>query len=160
MPGRPLLADLDLARRLERTDAWVGVESARLYCTMYPETEATAVPVPGGYAVFRGIGSPLTQVLGLGMSGPVTESEMQQLEDFFHHRGSRAQVELCPFADRSVFRLLASREYAPVECSNMLVRRIKADMRVPEISSLPPVRRCEPEEAGLWAQTVMQGFAG
>jgi len=125
---------------------------------MYPESGATAVPVPGGYAVFRGIGSPLTQVLGLGMAGSVTEAEMEQMEDFFRARGSRAQIELCPFADRSVFRLLASRSYLPQECSNMLVRRVKADARIPGTPALPAVRRCAPEEADLWAHTVMQGF--
>ncbi|RPH35342.1 GNAT family N-acetyltransferase [bacterium] len=160
MPGKILFADLDLARRLERTDAWVGLESAKIYCSLSPDSGATAVPVPGGYAVFRGIGSPLTQVLGLGMTGPVTEGEMEQLEDFFRARGSRAQIELCPFADRSVFRLLASRAYAPLEGSNMLVKRVKQDGRVPVPPALPPVRRCAPEEAELWAHTVMQGFTG
>jgi hypothetical protein len=160
MPNRPLFADLDLARRLERTDAWVGLASAGLHSGMRPDSGATAVPVPGGYAVFRGVGSPLTQVLGLGMSGPVTEAEMERLEGFFHSRGSRAQIELCPFADRSVFRLLAARSYAPREASNMLVRRVRADARVPGSPTLPSVRRCVPEEAELWAQTVMQGFTG
>lgn len=158
MPTRAPFSDLDLARRLERTDAWVGLESAQIHCAMYPESGATVLAVPGGHAVFRGIGSPLTQVLGLGMSGPVTENEMERLEDFFRARGSRAQIELCPFADRSVFRLLASRSYAPLDCSNMLVRRVKPDTRIPAIPTLPPVRRCGPEEAELWARTVVQGF--
>lgn len=160
MPAKVPFADLDLARRLERTDAWVGLESARIHCTMYPDSGATAIPVPGGHAVFQGIGSPLTQVLGLGMSGAVTEAEMEQLEDFFRARGSRAQIELCPFADRSVFRLLAARSYAPLDCSNMLVRRVKPDTRIPVVPSLPQVRRCRPEEAEIWARTVMQGFTG
>ncbi len=161
MPNKILFADLDLARRLEQTDAWVGLESAEIYCAMYPESGATAIPVPGGgYAVFRGIGSPLTQVLGLGMTSPVTEAEMEQLEDFFHARGSRAQIELCPFADQSVFRHLAARGYTPLECSNMLVRRVKSGARTPAVADLPPVHQCPPEEAELWAQTVMQGFTG
>jgi hypothetical protein len=160
MGGKPLFADLDLARRLERTDARVGLTSAQIHCALYPESGAAAVPVPGGYAVFRGIGSSLTQVLGLGMDGPVTEGEMEQMEEFFERRDSRAQVELCPFADRSVFRLLAKRAYAPVECSNMLVRRLKPEMRIAIPSASPDVRRCGPEEAGLWAQTVIRGFSG
>jgi hypothetical protein len=160
MANRTLFADLELARRLERTDAWVGLESAQIYCAMYPESGATSVPVPGGYAVFRGVGSPLTQVLGLGMSGPVTAAEMERLEGFFHGRGARAQIELCPFADRTVFKHLAARSYAPVESSNMLVRKVKQDTRTPLPGTLPSVRRCLSQEAELWARTVMQGFVG
>lgn len=159
MGGKPLFADLDLARRLERTDAWVGLTSAQIHCALYPESGATAVAVPGGYAVFRGIGSPLTQVLGLGMDGPVTEGEMEQMEEFFERRDSRVQVELCPFADRSAFRLLAMRGYAPLEGSNMLVRRLKPEMRVDIPVTSPVVRRCGPEEAELWAHTVIRGFS-
>jgi GNAT superfamily N-acetyltransferase len=157
--SRQLFADLDLARRLERTDAWVGLSSAQLHSAMYPDSGATAVPVPGGYAVFRGVGSPLTQVLGLGMAGPVTEREMDQLEGFFRVRGSPAQIELCPFADRSVFRLLAKRSYALWEASNMLVRRVRPDARSSVLPAAPSVRRCVPEEAEVWAQTVMRGFS-
>lgn len=160
MPSRTLFADLDLARRLEQTDAWVGLESAEIHCAMYPKSGATAVPVAGGgYAVFLGVGSPQTQVLGLGVTGPVTGDEMEELEDFFYARGSRARIELCPFADRTVFRLLAARSYVPLECSNMMVRRVKPDGRIAAVPTLPPVHRCAPEEAELWAQTVMQGFA-
>jgi len=158
MPNRALISDLDLARRLERTDAWVGLQSAQLSCALYPESGATTIPVPGGYAVFRGIGSPLTQVVGLGMSGPVTTADMEQMEGFFHNRGARAQIELCPLADRSVFRLLAARSYVPLDCSNMLVQRVRPEARTASAPALPPVHRCPPEEAELWARTLMQGF--
>jgi hypothetical protein len=92
------------------------------------------------------------------MTGPVTEEEMEQLEDFFHARGSRAQIELCPFADRSLFKMLAARSYAPLECSSMLARRVKTDARIPVSPTLPSVRRCSPDEAELWAKTLMQGI--
>lgn len=78
MSTKPLSADLDLACRPGSTDAGVGLESARIFSVTYPESGATAVPAPGGYAVFRGIGSPLSQVLGLGSSGPVTGRGMEQ----------------------------------------------------------------------------------
>ncbi len=79
-------------------------------------------------------------------------------EGFFHAGGSHAQIELSPFADRSVFRLLAARSYAPLDCSSMLVRRVRPDARIPLAPSVPPVNRCGPEEAELWARTVIQGF--
>jgi multidrug transporter EmrE-like cation transporter len=67
-----LIADLLLARRLESTDAWVSLLSAQIHAQLYPGSGALAEPVAGVYAVFTGVGSPLTQAIGLGMKGPVT----------------------------------------------------------------------------------------
>ena len=40
----------------------------------------------------------------------------------------------------------------------MLVQRIRPEVRTTAAPALPPVHRCGPEEAELWARTLMQGF--
>ena len=75
--------------------------------------------------MFTGVGSPLTQAVGLGMKGPVTEPEMERLEAFFEVRGSPTQIDLCPLADPSMLELLSLRGYRLREFSNMLVRPLR-----------------------------------
>ncbi len=159
MNRQRLFVDPALARRIELTDAWVGVESARIHAQLHPESGVAWIPVSGGYAVFTGVGSMLTQVLGLGTAGPVTGAELDEVEEFFKVRGANVSIELCPLADRSILPLLATRGYAIAGFSNMLVRRL---------ALAPPaggpaectVRHCTPTEGDLWARTVLEGFSG
>ena len=125
-------ADLGLARRIESTDAWVGVESARFHAQLHPESGTTWMTVPGGFAIFTGVGSTLTQVLGLGTSGPIREEDLDSLEEFFKVRGAGVSIELCPFADRTVLSLLGTRGYSIAGFSNMLVRRL-----APPVPTIP-----------------------
>ncbi len=151
--------DLALARRIESTDAWVGLESVRIHQQLHPESGATSLPVPGGYALFTGVASPLTQVLGLGMQGPVRETEIEDMEEFFHARGADVSVELCPFTDRSVLPLLGLRGYVMAGFNNMLVRRLAPPVPTP-IPGQFTVLPCTPSEGELWARTILEGFPG
>ena len=158
-PKAPLIADLLLARRLESTDAWVSLLSAQIHAQLHPASGALAEPVAGGYAVFTGVGSPLTQAIGLGMKGAVTEPDMEQLEAFFEVRGSPTQIDLCPFADPSFIEQLSLRGYRLREFSNMLVRPLREGGVRPAGDGGPRVQQCTPSEDDLWARTVAQGFA-
>jgi hypothetical protein len=82
-----IYADTHLARRLEAAEA----ANAR-GCNNQPGS--AMLEVAGGFAIFVGIGSPLTQAVGIGLNGPVSEAEIQQLEQFFHSRGSRVSIDL------------------------------------------------------------------
>ena len=158
-PSSGFFVDGALARRIEITDAWVGLESARIHAQLYPASGATSLPVPGGYALFLGIGSPLTQTLGLGMSGEVASEHVAAVEDFFRSRGADVLIELCPLAHRSVVAVLADRGYGVAGFSNMLVRRLGNPVSPASIADLT-VKFCEPSEAFVWAQTILEGFVG
>ncbi len=154
-----LFADLPLARRLESADAWIGLESARIHAQLYPESGAASLPVGGGYGLYTGTGSPLTQVLGLGMEGEITATQMDEVEGFFRMRGAPVSIELCPLADRSLLPLLAQRGYLLTAFSNMLVRRCAPPAPpAPVVEAV--VRRCSPAEGEVWARTVLEGFMG
>ncbi len=56
-----------------------------------PDSGATSLPVGGGYAVFMGAGSPLSQVQGMGLFGPVDDEELERMEAFYRERGSPVQ---------------------------------------------------------------------
>jgi GNAT superfamily N-acetyltransferase len=152
-----LFTDQSLARRLEGADAWGGVECARAHARLYPDSGAASELVAGGYAIFAGVGSPLTHALGLGMSGPVSKAELAQMEDFFQSRGAPATVEMCPLADASLLKFMGSR-YRVAEFSSVLIRPLSRRESFPPLNTGVRVRRASPTEVDLWVSTVAQSF--
>ena len=55
------LSDLTLARRLERCEARTNAAFVETRARLRPESNATWIECAGAYAMFDGIGSPLTQ---------------------------------------------------------------------------------------------------
>ncbi len=149
----------DMARRLEWAEARGGFETAQAMRRFRPEMNASALPFAGGAAVYCGVGSPLTQALGSGMAGRVTQSEVDEMEEFFRSRASLARVVVCPFADSSLLAALNERGYRVVEFENTLARSLE-DYE-PSISPYPiEVRRVKKDEFDLWGRTLARGFAG
>jgi len=154
-----LFADLALARRLEAMEALACVDTARSVARMHPEIPTATASIAGGWAVFTGVGSPISEARGLGMDGPVTEADLETLEEFYRSRGDAVRMEVCPLADASLHQLLAQRNYRLMEFSNMLARPLDPGAWVRCHFAGVSTRRAEPEESALWAQTVAQCFA-
>lgn len=150
--------DQKLARRLESTDAYSGVEFTRAHARMNAGSIATAEPFAGGWAIFGGVDSPLTQAFALGLDGPVVEDEIERMEEFFHSRGASVDVELCPYADPSLVRIFKDRSYTLLEFSNVLARKLTPDDAGMDSNGEVLVRRSEPHEVRLLAETVGRGF--
>ena len=154
-----LFADLDLARRLEDADAWFKVAYAEAQATLDPAIGATSEAVGGGYAAYVGSRSPLSRAVGLGMHGPVSADEMQQVERFFHTRDAVARVDLCPLANLSLVTWLNAHGYQLADFKNVWVLPLSDANTFPLPESLT-VRPADGSEEGLWVQTVSQGFTG
>jgi GNAT superfamily N-acetyltransferase len=150
--------DRVLARRLESVDAYAGVEFARAHARFHPDAGSTAEPVAGGWAIFAGPDSPLTQAFALGLNGPVAEDEVERMEEFYRSRRAMVNVELCPYADTSLVEIFKARGYGLLEFSNVLVRKLTPDDARVSFNGEVRVRRPEPHEVGLWAETVARGF--
>ena len=147
-------ADIDLARRLERTEALGNAEFVEARARAFPDRGATWIEVAGTYAMFDGVGSPLTQTFGLGVFEPITAEHMDTIEEFFQSRGAEVFHEVCPLANLSLFKLLNERGYGPVELSNVLYRPISVDLRLDAGRNEDiKVRVVEQNEVDLWAQT-------
>jgi GNAT superfamily N-acetyltransferase len=154
MTGYPL-ADLALARRLERTEARANAAFVESRARAQPESGATWTEVAGAYAMFDGVGSPLTQTFGVGVFDPVGPAEMERLEAFFAERGAEVFHEVSPMADPALLGVLAERGYRPVELTSVLFR---------PTTDAPPgvgvaVRRTGPDEAALWARVAAAGWS-
>lgn len=150
--------DQKLARRLESTDAYAGVEFTRTHARMNADSIATAEPFAGGWAIFGGVDSPLTQAFALGLDGPVEADEIERMEDFFHSRGASVDVELCPYADPSLVQIFKDRGYTLLEFSNVLVRKLAPDDANLDSGKEVLIRQPERHEIRLLAETVGRGF--
>jgi hypothetical protein len=140
-------ADRALARRLETAEA-----ANSRGCAGYPG--AAILEIGGGCAIFVGAHSPLTQAVGIGLNGPVSEAEVGEMEAFFLSRGAPVSLDLCPLADAALVDILAARGYRLTNFNNVLVRSLAGA----ELLLTARVRRCLPGESDLWAHTVGHGF--
>lgn len=149
-------ADLDLARRLERAEGTANAAFVDARAQTTPDAGASWIDVGGVYAMFDGVGSPLTQTFGLGLFNPFLEPEFDQIEAFFGERGATTSHEVSSFAADATVGLLPVRGYVPIEHSTVLLRDTSP---VTLAGSHITVRVLPPSEAEAWAGISAQGWS-
>jgi len=150
--------DLELARRIELAEAHAAVDGAKICCNLKPSLGAAVEPIAGGYAVFCGADSPITQAVGLGLNGPVDQQEFDHLQDFYFSRREAVRVETCPLADPSLIEHFSHKQYRVSEFTNVMVRPMQRQDSWPSASGVQ-IQRVSAEHIELWVLTVAQGFA-
>jgi len=153
-----LLLSLDLARELEFAETEVAVCGAETMQQLTPEVGTAVLQIAGGYAVYCGANSPVTQAVGLGLNGPVSAEEFDRLEEFYFSRNEPVRAETCPLADASLFAFYRERGYGVTEFSNVMVRPINSAERWPEPDGVE-IWKAGRQEMDLWTLTVAQGFS-
>ena len=156
-PAFPLV-DIGFSRRLERTEGHANARFVESRARHAPEIGACWLDAGGASAMFDGVGSPLTQTFGLGMSGPVTTDVLDRLEAFFTSRGSDVVHEVSPLADPSALTLLNERRYRPCELTSVLFQPLPAASAADSVSTEVTVRRVDAGEHHVWAQTAIRGW--
>lgn len=151
--------DLAFVKRLERAAAVSGQECGEAVRELAPQTQAAIEEIAGGIAVYTGVDSPITQAVGVGLDGPVTEKELDRLEDFFFSRGAPVALELCPFIHPSLVELLRKRPYRLEEFSNVLAREMRPGEKFPPPARGVAVRPAEASEVKLYTRVLTEGFA-
>lgn len=151
-----LFLDLDLAREIELAEAEAAVACARMMISK--GADAATETIAGGYAVYCGANSPITQAVGLGLDGPVSGEEFDMLEEFYFRRKEPVRVETCPLAAPTLLEHYKERNYHVSEFSNVMVRPVGKIPRARLTAGLE-TQKAGPEELDLWTLTVAQGFA-
>ncbi|HYP13385.1 MAG TPA: GNAT family N-acetyltransferase [Bryobacteraceae bacterium] len=148
-----------LARRLEHAQAADDAGCAEAACSLDPCSEATVVSTAGGYLTFCGPNSPLTHAIGVGMNGPVSEEELEEIEEFFQSRDASVTIDITPHTDHDLRSMLCERGYTIAEFLNVLVREVRPDEPKPECPTQAQVRRIQdPRETELHSRTMLTGF--
>ena len=144
--------DLSLPQRLERTEASANAAFVEARARLMPEVGAAWRDIDGTYAMFDGVGSPLTQSFGLGLFGEVTDNHLASLETFFVERGAAPQHEMSVLAGNAALAPLAARGYRPIELSTVLVQPV-VDAPRPALPRSLGVRVIGADEVDRWATT-------
>lgn len=157
MPPHTLVADLQLARKLERAEAVSSARFVEARSCVCPESGAAWMEAAGVYAMFDGPDSPVTQTFGLGLFAPATPELLGHVEGFFHSRGAPVNHEVSPLAGIETLQLLAEHGYRPIELTNVLFRTVE-DPPAPRGESFE-VRPVSESEYDLWASVSAEGWS-
>jgi hypothetical protein len=150
-------SDLALSRRLERAEGHACVQHAEARRRLFPDSGAEWIECAGAYAVFDGIESPITQTFGLGLFKELNAASLDVIERFFLDRGAPVLHEVSPFAGVAALGMLCSRNYRPIEISNVLWRWVERP--TPEEQSAVSARIIAPEETQLWSEISARGWS-
>ena len=159
--SRPAVTDLALSQRLERAEATASAAYVESRALVDSSLGAEWRDFDGTYAMFDGVGSPLSQTFGLGLFAPPTPERLEVIETFFRDRGARVFHEVSPLADPAILTVLAERGYHPVELTSVMHMRL-TDRRIVASRSPAPellVRRMDPGEEDVWAETAGRGWS-
>jgi GNAT superfamily N-acetyltransferase len=154
--------NLALSRRIELAEAQAAAGAAEALAAFRPDTGVAVTKIAGGYAVYCGPNSPVTQAVALGLDGMVSEEEFNALEQFYASRNEPVRVETSPLADHSLIEQFGKRHYRVTEFTNVMARSVCEAEFVKESSALDreiTVERVPREHIDLWNLTVAQGFA-
>ncbi len=151
-----VFADLELSRRLERTEGNGCVYHAKAHRKVDPRSGADWREIAGAFVVFDGVESPLTQTFGLGLFEDATTSALSEIESFFQERGAAIHQEVSPFAGLPILQMLCERGYRPEELSSVMYQTIQGPPGKEEPAIR--VRAISADEAQLWADVSAQGW--
>jgi hypothetical protein len=154
-----IYSDKSLSQKLERTEARANADFVETRARLENESDATWIEVAGAYAMFDGVGSPLTQTFGLGVFEDATSEHLDELETFFKDRGSEVFHEVSPMADQSLLALLSDRGYRPIELTNVMYQELGESRIEPALKTEIKTRIIDESEADLWAETAAAGWA-
>lgn len=157
------LSDLNLARRLERTEARANAEFVEARAKFFPDSGACWMECAGAFAMFDGVGSPLTQTFGLGLVESVTAEALDRIEEFYRQHDSEVFHEISPMADQSLLALLGERGYRPIELTSVMFRPIARSSnlaaRLNHQIQVRLISKDEETDHELWARTATKGWA-
>lgn len=150
------LCDAALSRRLERTEASSNAAFVTARAALDPESGARWEDFDGAYAMFDGVGSPLTQTFGLGLFSDVSAASLERIDTFFESRGAAAFHEVSPLAPLELLAVLRGRGHSPVELTTVLMQPI--GRREPRASSVS-TRLAAAGEEESWAGIAASGWS-
>lgn len=151
-------SDLALSRRLERAEAAANASFVEARSRSSPAVGATWIDVDGTWAMFDGVGSPLTQTFGFGLFSAPLDDQLDTLEQFFVSRNSRVLHEVSPLADPSTLAMLGVRGYAPVELASVMHQPIDSTSAGASDRAVH-IRVATADELSDWAHASALGWS-
>lgn len=153
------LTDHALSARLELAEGQGNASFVDVQARREPSSGATWTNIGGTVAMFSGVGSPLTQTFGLGITATPSDDELGALEAFFTSRGADTVHEVSPLAGVELFARLTGRGYKPVELSSVMFRPVGGALMNTRVNPAIRVRTVTPAEFDLYASVSGRGWS-
>lgn len=150
-------ATLALAQRLERAEASANAAFVDARALAAPAIGAEWRDFDGTWAMFDGVGSPLTQTFGFGVFAEPSREQLDALETFFFARGADAMHEVSPLAGPAALAALAAHGYVAIEQSTVLCLALDEAPAAVLPDGLA-VRPITPAEHDWWASLASDGW--
>lgn len=148
-----------LAYVIESAHGWCIGEYAHSVARRQPESVAAVLPINTGRCICTNSG-PFSFAVGLAMGSPITLDEFCEVEKFFHNRGLLPRIDITPYTDPSLTRLLSERRYFPSEFTSMLCANLNDELPAVSCSSDIVLRWAEGDDCGVWADVIEKCFFG
>jgi GNAT superfamily N-acetyltransferase len=150
------------ARRMEAAEELGALSFARAAHQQNPGQGVAWEPFGGGHLIFVAKDAPVGRAHGLGFAGKVTDADIERVEQFYFQRDAAAQVDVCPYADPSLFEVLNQRGFQVVEFNQTLARWIDPEERFGAALNAEgiEIRQVRPQEAGDWSGLLSRIFFG
>ncbi len=157
LSGLENFIDATVSRRYELNEMLSPLDYVKMQQRLHPGIGADYREISGGLAFYAGENSPLNQAVGMGLHGPVNESEFDAFESFYRERNCPAQIVLSPYADMSLLALVRERGYRLTEFNSVMVCRL-SDFKPQAIAPGIRLERVTPESSREWAHVIVECF--
>ena len=129
---------------------------------LQPDGGATWLAVAGGRAVFTGVGFFTNRAMALGIHGPVSPEEVDQVEAFYTARGVPSEIEIASTVEPSLVRLLNERGYRLIRFRNIYAQTLPphdAGNPGPGVgAAVAKLHEVDASNAAAWSTTLLDGF--
>ncbi|PWI56777.1 GNAT family N-acetyltransferase [Sulfoacidibacillus thermotolerans] len=113
--------------------------------------------VEDALAIYTGPDSPINEVVGLGMTSPVSEDTLERIEQFYASYDQPTKIRVCPLADASLLTALSARGYRLTEFTYRWILDL-ATWQSPFFDVDDRVRGTDAFDEIIWSRTVAAGF--
>lgn len=132
---------------MKKTPFQIATTEARRMALVMRELGGRGEPINSGWMVYDGPESWANYATGLGLNGPVTAAEIQQLIDFYDSHGVDARVQTTPYQDPSLFSALVEHGFMFDDFETMLVHDLETipDASKPDLKfvKIDPLKRAD-----------------
>lgn len=146
------------ARRMEAAEEYGALCYAQAVKPDHPEWAVEWEEFLGGHLVFVPRESLVGRAHALGFAGQVTPEHIQHVEDFYFRHEADPQVDVCPYADPSLFESLNQRGFQVAEFNQTLARWIEPNETFTAICPGIEVRRVTEAEGPEWSDVLARVF--
>ncbi|MFH0882839.1 MAG: GNAT family N-acetyltransferase [bacterium] len=148
----------DLAVFIERTSAEIAADYAKAPANFLKNSSPPEMIElrDGGRIVLHSAMPAWSKVIGWGLSGPVSEEEIAEVELQFMDRGFTPRAWLTPFHNREFARNLGRRGWHIADWQQMMGRPLTPDDAAWQAP--PGIEIREAEDPDEWARLITEGF--